>query len=108
MTRDNGAGLRQPEFPVAGMARRRVKALDAACSQLLLAREAKKEAAVLEKQAARDIQSELDARELDSYVFQGGEQRFVATSVRKDQIKLVEIHAKARKRSSDDEPEGEP
>jgi hypothetical protein len=101
--KDNGNGLRQVEFPVAGMRGRRIVALDAACSALLVAKEAKATAAAAEKRAKLDIARELLARELDQYLFVDGERRFVAHGVSKDDIALVELKPKATKKPAADQ-----
>lgn len=103
-TNRNG-GLRQVEFPVAGMQRRRIKALDSACSALLLALEAKRDATAAAKQAADLVQAELQSRELDTYLFVDGEQKFVATRVAKDVIKLVEVRPQAKKKRATENDE---
>lgn len=105
MMKDNGAGLRQVEFPVQGMRRRRIAALDAACSSLLEAKEAKAEAAAAMKRAEQEIQSELQHRELDGYVYVDGETKFAVTSRSKDQIVIVELKPKARKKPARDDDE---
>lgn len=104
MVRDNGNGMLQVEFPVPGMRRHRIKALDAACSALLVAKEAKATAAAAVKRAEAEIQSELHARDLESYVFADGDQKYAAIKKSKDSVALVELKPKARKkRPSDDE-----
>jgi hypothetical protein len=97
-------GLRQTEFPVAGMARKRIKALDVACGALLVAKEQKKWAVEAIQRAEQELQSELDSRDLDSYLYADGDVKYVAYRKAKDSITLVELKPKPpRKRKGDDE-----